>query len=399
MSETAHAEEELLRRGLHELAEADCSAEASSQPALLMARGRRTLRRRRMATLTASLALLGVVGAGGVYGGVFDTGKGEGGGLAAEKGDTARPTAILRGLLPEGKVSEEQNQKRGSSYAPYLGGSLVFDDGKGAGVISIALDRLDSPFWQTVSLAGCTGGKPGVGTWGPRGTCTQKTLADGSSLLLTQAYEAPYRDQDPKEWSARLITSDGSMLTVREWNAPRQKGAAPSRETPPLTQQQLTDVVTSKVWQDALASLPQHGNGVADPDAPSGKEIWGVLEPLLPATVKHRQFWGGGTSPTDFLRLDVDDGKGWGALEIIVDHRGKNDSDRVRLTKLDGPDPWSDKGRLRSSVTAVRPGGFRVIATCYNATPAWGVPSRSVPPLTIEQLQAIAADDAWDEFR
>ncbi|MCQ9183401.1 hypothetical protein KMT30_31025, partial [Streptomyces sp. IBSBF 2953] len=68
MSDTAHAEEELLRRGLHELAEADCSAEASSQPALLMARGRRTLRRRRMATLTASLALLGVVGAGGVYG-------------------------------------------------------------------------------------------------------------------------------------------------------------------------------------------------------------------------------------------------------------------------------------------------------------------------------------------
>lgn len=398
MSETAHAEEELLRRGLHELAEADCSADALSQSAVLVARGRRTLRRRRTAMVTASLALIGVVGAGGVYAGVFDTGRGEGGDLAAEKSETARPASILKGLLPKGKVTEERNQKHSSSFWPYLGGSLVFNDGKGAAAISIVLDRLDSPS-NPASRAGCSVGGGGVGSMGPRGTCTEKKLADGSDLLLTQAYEQPYRDQDPKVWSARLITPDGSMLTVMEWNAPRQKGGAPVRETPPLTQQQLTDVVTAKEWQDTLDSFPRRGAAEPDPDAPSADDMQDMVTPLLPAGLKHHQFLVGGTSPTNFLSLKVDDGRGWGLVEITFDHRGKNDSDQVRLTKLDGLDPWSHAGTLRRSVTAVRPGGLRVIATCYNAGPGSDAPTRSVPPLTVEQLKAVVADDVWEEFQ
>ncbi|MEW2046333.1 hypothetical protein [Streptomyces sp. NPDC005476] len=395
MSETAHAEEELLRRGLHELAEADCSAEASSQPALLMARGRRTLRRRRMATLTASLALLGVVGAGGVYGGVFDTGRGEGGDLAAEKNDDLRVAAILKGLLPAGKVRGEQEQQPSSH--PYLGGSLVFDDGKGVAAVSITLDRLDSPFWSVASVAGCMGGSGGVGSWGPRGTCTERTLADGSSLLLTQAYEAPYRDQDPKEWSARLITPDGSMLTVREWNAPSQKGAVPSRETPPLTQQQLTDVVTAKQWNDTLDFLPRRGGLKVTPGAPNNDEVRATFADLAPTGLGVMRT-AGFRNPTSYTEIDVKDGHGRALIEVNIDRFGHNDSGEMQFSAQDGPDPWGAKGMVRRCVTAVRPDGLRVKITAYNGSGDLAKPTRATPPLTLKQLRAIAADDAWDKL-
>ncbi|MEH0472370.1 hypothetical protein QA943_26670 [Streptomyces sp. B21-097] len=395
MSDIAHAEEELLRRGLHELAEADCSAEASSQPALLMARGRRTLRRRRMATLTASLALLGVVGAGGVYGGVFDTGRGDAGDLAAETSGGTRVAAILKGLLPAEKVSGEREQPPSSH--PYLGGSLVFDDGKGAAAISITLDRLDSPFWELASVAGCSGGSDGVGSWGPRGTCTEETLADGSSLLLTQSYEAPYRDQDPKQWSARLITPDGSMLTVSEWNAPRQKGAAPSRDNPPLTQRQLTDVVTAKQWQDTLDSLPRRGGGQTGPGAPNGDEVREAFEDLAPEGLGVLRS-ADDRAPTSYTKIDVDDGHGKALIEVSIDRFGHNDSGEMHYSAQDGPDPWGAKGIVRRFVTAVRPDGFRVSVTAYNSNGRLTEPTRAVPPLTVKQLKAIAASGVWEKL-
>ncbi|MFI5818429.1 hypothetical protein ACIA8I_04605 [Streptomyces rishiriensis] len=390
MSDTAHAEEELLRRGLHELAETDCAADASLRPDLLMARGRRTLRRRRMATLTASLALLGVVGAGGVYGGVFDAGRGEGDDIAAETSGKTRVVAILKGLLPAEKVSGEREQPPSSH--PYRGGSLVFDDGKGAAAISITLDRLDSPFWELSSVAGCTGG-----SWGPRGTCTEKTLADGSSLLLTQAYEAPYRDQDPKEWSARLITPDGSMLTVREWNAPRPKGAAASRETPPLTQRQLTDVVTAKQWQDTLDSLPRRGGGQTAPGAPNGDEVREAFEGLAPEGLRVTRSIDD-RAPTSYTKIDVDDGHGKALIEVSIDRFGHNDSGRMHYSAQDGPYLWGEKGIMRRFVTAVRPDGLRVTVTAYNSNGRLTAPTRATPPLTLKQLRAIAGGDVWDKL-
>ncbi|MGQ4405785.1 hypothetical protein ACN6K4_000048 [Streptomyces hayashii] len=79
------------------------------------------------------------------------------------------------------------------------------------------MDRLDSPFWELASVAGCSGGSDGVGSWGPRGTCTEETLADGSSLLLTQS-------------------SNGRL-------------AEPTRAVPPLTVKQLTAIAASGVWE------------------------------------------------------------------------------------------------------------------------------------------------------
>lgn len=356
-----------------------------------LTRGRRTLWRRRAAAVTASVVLLGVMGAGGVYTGVFD--DGERANVAAPDGRGA--LGILRKLLPEGKVSQE---RPGKGSEPYSHGSLVYDDGKGAAAISVSLGRTDSPLASMASLASCAVGPDGTGRWGPNGTCTTKKFEDGSDLLLTQGHESPYRDKDTKSWSARLIKADGSVITVTEWNAPAQKGAKVTRANPPLTQKQLTDLVTAKDWRSQLDAFPRRGGGAHDADAPTSSEIVNTLTPLLPSGLTS---FGGlrGTSPTDYASLGVNDGKGEARIEVNVDHRGTNNGDQVRLEERQGPYPWSDKGTLHRSVTAVRPGGFRVVVTAYNAGQPFGEATRATPPLTMKQLTAIATSQEWDKLK
>jgi hypothetical protein len=361
-----------------------------------LTRGRRTLWRRRAVTVTASVALLGVMSAGVVYGGMFDDGR-DGANVAARKSDAEQTVSILKRLLPEGKVSQERADKPGRNFGFYSGASLVFDDGKGAAAISITLGRDDSPLGSISSLAGCTVGADGVGRIGPNGTCTTKNFNDGSNLLLTQEHEPPYRDKDTKSWSARLIKPDGSMLTVMEWNAPAQKVAKPTRLNPPLTQKQLTDLVTAKEWRTTLDSFPRRGGGVHD-EGPTGYELVDTLKPLLPSSLKP---FGpaGGTSPTDFVSLGVNDGKGETHVEVNVDHRGTNDGDQVRIDERQGPTAWTGKGAVLRSVTAVRPGGFRVVVTTYNAATAFGDATRATPPLTMEQLRTVATSPEWDKLK
>ncbi|MFI9585618.1 hypothetical protein ACIHCQ_28085 [Streptomyces sp. NPDC052236] len=401
MSETAYLDEQLLRRGLHELAESESSPGSPPAVGALVGRGRRARWRRRATAVTVSAALLGVVGAGGVYGGMLD--GGEGANVAAPPTpDGVRTVDILKNLLPEGTVSQEREGMPGSAFASYAGGSLVFDDGKGAAAISISLGRVDSPAASLASLVGCARGPKG-GSWGPYGTCTSEKLADGSTLILAKSFEAKSRaesrSKDPKiwTWEALLYKQDGSILTLKEWNAPAQKGVKPTRADPPLTRKQLTDFVTAREWHTTLDSFPRRGGGVHDEGAPSGFEIKDTLIPLLPSSLKPAGL-AGGTSPNDFLSLGVNDGKGGAAVEVNIDHRGTNDGDRVRIHERQGLDPWSGKDLRFRSVTAVRPGGFRVVVTTYNGY-AFGDATRATPPLTMKQLRAIATSEEWDKFK
>jgi hypothetical protein len=358
-----------------------------------LTRGRRALWRRRAAAVTASVVLLGVVGAGGAYMGALD--DGDAANVAAS--DARGTLGILKKLLPEGKVIQE-SQDKGSSKGPYSRASLVFDDGRGAAAISISLNRTDSPLASMASLAGCAVGPDGTGRMGPNGTCTTKKFEDGSDLLLVRGHEPPYRDKDTAVWSARLIKPDGSVINVMEWNAPAQKGAKITRANPPLTQRQLTDLVRATEWRSQLDAFPRRGGGVHDEDAPTGSEIVNTLTPLLPSGLTS---FGGtrGTSPTDFASLGVNDGKGEARIEVNVDRRGTNNSDQVRLDEQQGSNPWGDKGTVRWSVIAVRPGGFRVVVTAYNAGQPFGEATRATPPLTMKQLRAIATSQEWDELK
>ncbi|MEV1066767.1 hypothetical protein [Streptomyces sp. NPDC050263] len=349
-----------------------------------------------MAAITASVALVGVLGAGGVYGGVFASGKGDGDNLAAHSGSTRQAVSILKDLLPEGKVSKEREIRPSDSFRAYLGGSLVFDDGKGSAAVSVTLDRLDATWWNMASRAACWVGVAGVGSSGPRGTCTVQELADGSQLTLTESYVAPYRDQDPKMWEVELIKPDGSLLTVREWNAPGEQGAEPTRDEPPLTKKKLIEMVTSKKWQATLDSLPRRGAEVEDGASRSDKiraTVAQVAPPGVKVTVSP-------TGPAGIIEVGVDDGKGRALLEVNIGYGGKeNKTGRMRFDEREGVDPWSDEGTLRRAVGAVRPNGFGVVIAVYNAEHVFGKPTRATLPLTMEQLKDMAADAAWDSIK
>ncbi|MEU2184689.1 hypothetical protein [Streptomyces thermolilacinus] len=357
------------------------------------------VRRGRVAVVAASVALAGAMGAGVVYAGPFD-GRSEVAAAAVPEAEAERRVvSILRGLLPEGKAREVPGDGGGATLGAYAKGAVVLDDGAGPALVSVALGRTDSPALDLVALAGCPDGPGGVGRWGPKGTCTKRVLSDGSGLLLVQDRVAPYGERDAAVWSARLIRPDGSMLTATELNAPATEGAAPTREEPPLSQERLTELVTAEEWRTLLDSFPRRGGGEVEPGAPSGFELLDTLEPLLPPGLR---YFGraGGTSPTHFAHLRVDDGKGGAAVEVTVDHRGTNDSEEPRVEERNGPAPWSGEGVLHRSVTVTRPGGFRVTVTAYNTSrPLVAEPARGTPPLSVERLREIAGSGTWDRFR
>ncbi|MEU3450703.1 hypothetical protein AB0H29_26290 [Streptomyces thermolilacinus] len=359
------------------------------------------VRRGRAAVVAVSVALAGATGAGVVYAGPFD-GRSEVTAAAvpgAEADAERRVVSVLKGLLPEGKVREVPGDGGGAAPGAYAKGAVLLDDGAGPAYVSVALGRTDSSALDLVSLAGCPDGPGGVGRWGPKGTCTERVLPDGSGLLLVQDRVAPYGERDAEVWSARLIRPDGSMLTATELNAPAAEGAAPTRAVPPLSQERLTGLVTAGEWRTLLDSFPRRGGGEVEPGAPTGFELLDTLEPLLPPGLR-RFGRAGGTSPTHFTRLQVDDGKGEAAVEVTVDHRGTNDTEEPRAEERNGPAPWSGDGVLHRSVTVTRPGGFRVTVTAYNTSrPLVGEPTRGTPPLSLEQLREIAGSGAWDRFR
>lgn len=208
-------------------------------------RGRRGLRRRRIAAVTGSVAALAVVGLGASYTtGAFGGGSGQGGaGVAAQpKVQEAGPSTKsspgkgpqlsaqqvierLEGLLPEGKVSGQAGRGTADRFGPSA--HLVFDDGKGKAAIGVSVGAVDPDGTQAEQQLECPDK-----TFAPYDSCRNETLADGSRLMVLRGYEYPDKRVDTKWWHAYLVTPDGYTVDVSEWNAPAEKGAAVSRAEP-----------------------------------------------------------------------------------------------------------------------------------------------------------------------
>lgn len=90
---------------------------------------------------------------------------------------------------------------------------------------------------------------------GAAGTCT--TLADGSLLVTgTSSGYAEGDDRNHGEYGnfATLYRTDRVMIMIRSSNGTGEKGR-PMRDNPPLSAEQLADLVTDPVWHDA--PIPQ----------------------------------------------------------------------------------------------------------------------------------------------
>ncbi|MFE0946106.1 hypothetical protein [Streptomyces mutabilis] len=385
-------------------------------------RGRRALTRRRAGVVGGAVAGVALVGVGGAM--LLPQGKSDGPDVSAASSSTSsRPSApastpppepvsgdtILgefKKLLPEGKFSEED--ARGSADAPYA--YLVYDDGEGAAAMNVSFQRVEPGSPQVRELTRCPDR-----TFTPYDDCSSTRLPDGSLLRLLKGYEYPDKRVDTKYWSADLVTTEGQHVSVGEWNAPAQKGAPVSRAEPPLSAEELKEVVTAEVWRKVVDAMPASPTPPAAapsdtvPPAVSGKDITETLTGLLPEGLDVVRKGG---QETEYTYVVVDDGRGESMVQVNVQYGmadvahqlyadGETLPDGTRVAMQEGNGDDRVAGVLMWTADTLRPGeaGFRVVISAFNNGAPHAEPSRGTPALTTDQLREMALSPEWDELR
>ncbi|MFI7408894.1 hypothetical protein ACIBU0_09535 [Streptomyces sp. NPDC049627] len=420
-----HFEEHFAGRLSHALHDTggDFDTDRAALAAGGRARGRRLTLRRRAAVAggAAGIALVGVGAALLVpWGGTpapLPSNSSVAGQPSGTPSTTPAPSPVtsrelietLEGLLPEGKVSEQEARGAdGDMPTPYV--HLVYDDGKGPGAIGVSLNEVEPGSDQARQTVDCPDK-----TLIPHDSCLSTRLPDGSLLKLFQGYEYPDRRVDTKWWSADLVTPAGQHISVSEWNAAAEKDAPVSRPEPPLSTAQLKELVTARVWRgyvDSIPEDPKKPTAAATPSTevePGVESVLATLVPLLPKDVEVVE------KGSDYTYLVLDDGKGRSYVQIDVQH-GMGDKETVDQLFGDGAETLPDgtkvmsresggdkgvEGSVMWTVDTLRPGpeGFRVVISAFNAGTQHEAPTRETPALTMKQLREIALSPKWDRFR
>ncbi|MFG2476470.1 hypothetical protein [Streptomyces fagopyri] len=382
-------------------------------------RGRRGLRRRRVAAVTGSVAALAVVGFGVSYTtAAFGDGSGQGrAGVAAQpqaqetapstrsspgKGPQLSAQQVIErlvGLLPEGKVSGRAGRGTADRFGPLA--HLVFDDGKGKAAIDVSVGAIDPDGKQAEQQLECPDK-----TFVPYDSCRNETLADGSRLMVLRGYEYPDKRVDTKWWHAYLVTPDGYTVDASEWNAPAEKDAAVSRAEPPLTVGQLKGLVISDEWRPVMNALAKAApEPVQQPPAQGqdGQAILRKLKSLLPASAKVASERG----DDGYAYVVVDDGKGASLVQINVqpnmsDVEGELFGsgaevlpDGTKVVTHQGPGEKGGAGVVMWTADTIRTDGFRVVVSAFNSGSQNAKATRRTPALTMQQLKSIATSGKW----
>ncbi|MFE5730873.1 hypothetical protein ACFQ7A_08205 [Streptomyces sp. NPDC056528] len=382
-------------------------------------RGRRRLVRRRLAVTGSALALAAMC-AGGVYGGLLFTpgGPADTTSVAAAPPKPTSATdpvgplpdmaripvkdvaAVLKAHTPAGqwRIDDENGLGQG-----VLG---VYDDGKGEAAVSVFLSRSYGPGEAGEGLVTCPDK-----AHAPDVECTTEKLPGVGRLMLLQGYEYPDRREETKSWRSTLLTEDGFIVDVSEYNAAAEKGAPISREDPPFTLAQLKTLVTADAWRPLLAKLPEPSKPSTPPsvpDEPSGKAVRTTLRSLLPKDLKVEGK--GGQDDYGYVNLLVDDGEGRSFVEINV-QTGMDDVAEhlygIGATTL--PDgrlvgvtqeaaEKGGEGVVAWTVDTLTPKGFRVVITTLNSDGYRAPATRAEPALTVEQLKTIALSPKWEKL-
>ncbi|MFI6119591.1 hypothetical protein ACIBCU_07025 [Streptomyces sp. NPDC051064] len=387
-----------------------------------VARGRRRAVLRRSAVVTGSVAALAVIGLGGSYvtgniGASQDGGNGAAvGAQAKEKADrTEKPSGpstgqqvirTLEGLLPAGKVSDRTGRgttgegEQKDVHAPYA--SVVYDDGHGKAAVSVSLGRQHPDQKLPEGELSCPDKNLNAFE-----SCSATTLEDGSRLVLFKGWEYPDRRVETKRWYADLLTPEGYRISVTEWNAAAEKDAPVSRPAPPLSSARLKALVRAEEWRPIIASLPDPEQPPLEQPAPQGQNgdvILGRLIKQLPdgLTVK-----ASGGQETEYAYVVVDDGQGKSFVQINVqpdmsDVEGdlfgpdaKVLADGTKATTRQGPGEKGGDGVKMWTVDTIRPDGFRVVISAFNAANQNEAATREAPALTLAEMEKIATSKVW----
>ncbi|ELP69989.1 hypothetical protein ACKI1I_17975 [Streptomyces turgidiscabies] len=394
-------------------------------------RGRRLRTRRRTAVVSgaAAIALVGVGGAlitpwggdgsgqrsAGATGTTVGPGDATGTPSGASTGTADSPTlsgdqllSTLKELLPEGKLSEESARGTDSKHGPSV--YAVFDDGKGAGALSLGFGRVAPGSAQARQATEC----PDT-AFVPYDDCARSTLPGGSALMILKRYEYADRHIDTKLWTATLVTPDGGQVTMSEWNAAAEKGAPVSRPEPPLSSAQLKTLVTDPAWLKVVDTLPEASPSQESPATPPGAGTATLLTTLTGLLPKGQglRVVRKSDEGTEYGYVVVDDGKGESFVQVNVQPNMQDVEDQLfgegsgAVTLPDGikvvvrQGPGDDKGRglVMRTADAYWPDGLRVVVSAFNSASQVTGPTRENPALTLDQLKAIATDSKWQQLQ
>ncbi|MEV7559523.1 hypothetical protein ACGFYY_16485 [Streptomyces sp. NPDC048331] len=380
------------------------------------ARGRRLLARRRAAVAAGSVLALALIATAGAYsGGLFGGSDAEGAVHVAAPPPTppgnGRRTGTgavsaeqmvgkMKALLPGGRITEPEARGTEDELGPRVG--VVFDDGKGPAAVFLSLQRVD-PFGSG-SRAQTECEDKNLHRYD---ACRTEQLPDGSRLLLHQGYEYPDGRADTKVWRAVLVTVRGFMVDASEWNAAADKGAPVSRTDPPLTIEQLKNVVTSDTWHPALNDLPEAPPEPAplpESIALRDRKAVDALEQLLTRigiTVPIVSRGGQGS----YGYVVLDDGKGRSLVQINVQPAAgpsgfpgrspfTTEPDGTMVREAAGPGE-KNKGVTQWKVDTLHVDGLRVLVSAFNTADQNGPATRPAPALTLKQLRQIALAPEW----
>ncbi|MEE1758000.1 hypothetical protein [Streptomyces sp. SP18BB07] len=397
------------------------------------ARGRRRLFRRRAAML-GGVAGIALVGVGGT---LLLPGTGDGSGkqsVAARRSaepdieqgvrdddgavSGAELVAMLKELLPDGRISGESARGTSADAPPYA--QVVFDDGEGGAAVQLGLGRIDADSEHARQLTDCPD-KTFVGY----DSCEESTLPGGARLLLFQGYEYPDRRVDTKHWYAQLVDPAGYEVSVMEWNAEAQKDAPVTRAEPPLPLATLKTIVRDPGWQpvvDAITEKPANdgtredqgekeesstvppGDGSLDAPVIGSEAIRRTLVSLLPEGV---DIVGEDDEVSDFAYVVLDDGEGRSLVQVnaqlgVVDASGslfgadaETLPDGTKVAARQVPGEKGGEGVVMWTVDTLRPDGLRVVISAFNSGAQHTAETREAPALTMAQLREIATSERW----
>ncbi|MFB9554574.1 hypothetical protein [Streptomyces roseoviridis] len=386
-----------------------------------LARGRRRVRRRRFALVGGALALA-AIGVGGVSGGAL-LGAGDGVDTVSVAGPKptagGKPTAatqdpsanagipvadlaaVLKANTPAGTWQIDDADGVGQSVTG------VYDDGEGKAGVSVGLYRAGDTEESGRGQVTC----PNEALV-PHDDCTTERMVGIGRLMILQGYEYPDRRVETKNWRAVLLTEDGFLIDVSEWNAATQKDSPVSRPNPPFDPAQLRALVLAEGWRPLLKQLPEPvpqwpgSSQAGPPPAPGATVIRSTLRSLLPKGQDLRVVDQGGQE--GYAYLVVDDGKGRSFVQINVqpamdDIRNELFSDgdveftadetRVKVSKEAGEK--GGKGVVWWSADTLAKDGLRVVVSAFNAGAQHEAATRAEPALTTDQLKAIALSPKW----
>jgi hypothetical protein len=362
----------------------------------------------------------------------------------AETPRTGQETAdTLVALLPAGlAISSVEGTGLDETADP----SVHLDADDGAGGVSVALDvyRWAAEDWR--DIAGCQGwGEPGEGF-----TCEETVLPDGSilSLITTETREEgvpeegiePYHDIT---WEAWLESPGGSGLeqpggraVVLSQTKDLTTLEDPASYVPPLTVDQLAEVVRAPVWQEVLDAAdaeygePDDGGDLPVSDIPAA-DLRATFRELAPEGLTLTD---GTDDDPGYATLQADDGRGPGLVEITAWEAGETGEgallegsyESLETIEFEAESAGSAAGPAVSEPTcedSTLPDGTTVSACAWPAgeddpyvlnwvdvtypdgsslsisainAPDWETePVRADVPLSVAELTEIATADEW----